>query len=96
MDQLAKIRRQHWKGNDLKLVNWPNFWVIWKLSEMYRKSSTSSKSTAGEGGGGGGVGTRYRGLIQFSKEGGIISPERTRMQVGKAQAQEVKGHAAEV
>ena len=61
---------------------------------MYRKSSTSSKSTAGEGGGG--VGTRYRGLIQFSKEGGIISPERTRMQVGKAQAQEVKGHAAEV
>lgn len=58
---------------------------------MYRKSSTSSKSTAGEGGG-----TRYRGLIQFSKEGGIISPERTRMQVGKAQAQEVKGHAAEV
>lgn len=64
---------------------------------MYRKSSTSSKSTAGEGGvGGGGVGTRYRGLIQFSKEGGIISPERTRMQVEKAQAQEVKGHAAEV
>lgn len=62
---------------------------------MYRKSSTSSKSTAGEGGVGG-VGTRYRGLIQFSKEGGIISPERTRMQVGKAQAQEVKGHAAEV
>ena len=35
-------------------------------------------------------------LIEFSKEGGIISPERTRMQVGKAQAQEVKGHAAEV
>ena len=63
---------------------------------MYRKSSTSSKSTASEGGGGGGVGTRYRGLIQFSKEGGIISPERTRMQVGKAQAQEVKGHAVEV
>ena len=62
---------------------------------MYRKSSTSSKSTAGEGGGGG-VGTTYRGLIQFSKEGGIISPERTRMQVGKAQAQEIKGHAAEV
>lgn len=62
---------------------------------MYRKSSTSSKSTAGEGGGGG-VGTTYRGLIQFSKEGGIISPERIRMQVGKAQTQEIKGHAAEV
>ena len=61
---------------------------------MYRTSCTSSKSTAGEGAGGGG--TRYRGLIQFSKEGGIISPERTRMQVGKAQAPEVKGHAAEV
>ena len=65
---------------------------------MYRKSSTSSKSTAGEGGGGGGGWgrTTYRGLIQFSKEGGIISPERIRMQVGKAQTQEIKGHAAEV
>ena len=42
------------------------------------------------------VGTTYRGLIQFGKEDGIISPERTRMQGGKAQVQEVKGHAAEV
>ena len=42
------------------------------------------------------MGTKYRGLIQFGKEDGIISPERTRMQGGNAQVQEVKGHAAEV
>ena len=42
------------------------------------------------------MGTRYRGLIQLGKEDGIISPERTTVQGGKAQVQEVKGHAAEV
>ena len=36
------------------------------------------------------------GLIQFTKDGGIISPKRTRTQSGKAQVKEVGGHAAEV
>ena len=36
------------------------------------------------------------GLIQFTKDGGISSPKRTRTQSGKAQVKEVGGHAAEV
>ena len=38
---------------------------------------------------------REGGLIQFSKEDGISSPQRTRMQSGKGQVQEVGGHVAE-
>ena len=38
---------------------------------------------------------REGGLIQFSKEDSISSPERTRMQSGKGQVQEVGGHVAE-
>ena len=36
------------------------------------------------------------GLIQFTKDGGISSPKRTRTQSGKAHVKEVGGHAAEV
>ena len=62
-------------------------------------------------GGGGGISNTFRGggvglietgpgeregLIQFTKDGGISSPKRTRTQSGKAEVKEVGGHAAEV
>ena len=44
--------------------------------------------------GGGGL-IREGGLILFSEEGGISSPQKARMHSGKSQVQEVGGHAAE-
>ena len=36
------------------------------------------------------------GLIQFTKDGGISSPKRTRTQSGKAQVREFGGHVTQV
>ena len=36
------------------------------------------------------------GLIQFTKDGGISSPKRTRTQSGKAQVKEFGGHVTQV
>ena len=73
---------------------------------------TIRKSSLPRGGGGGGGLIYFKhiwrgglnrdgpgereGLIQFTKDGGISSPKRTRTQSGKAQVKEFGGHVTQV
>ena len=99
------VKTAHFYSITTTQVTEPNVGYVWACWSFVNPLSLG----AGWGGGGliyfkhiwrgglnrDGPGER-EGLIQFTKDGGISSPKRTRTQSGKAQVKEVGGHAAEV